>query len=68
MDFVQVIISAPILSWDGMLNMAKMKLELILDPGMYIFFEIGMTNGVSCISNRYSKTNNKYLKSYVPKQ
>ena len=35
---------------------------------MYIFFEKGMRGGVSYISNRYSKGNNKDLKSYDPKQ
>ena len=35
---------------------------------MYILFEKGKTGGLSYISNRYSKANNKYLKSYHPKQ
>ena len=61
-------LSTPALSWDGMLNMTKAKLELISDPDMYIFFEKGMRGGVSYISNRYSKANNKYLKSDDPKQ
>ena len=51
-----------------MLNMAKVKLELISDPNMYIFFEKGMRGGVSYVSNRYSKANNKYLTSFDPKQ
>ena len=51
-----------------MLNMTKIKLEIISDPEMYIFFEKGMRGGVSYISNTYSKVNNKYLKSYDPKQ
>ena len=51
-----------------MLNMTKVKLELISDPDMYIFFENSMRGGVSYISNRYSKANNKYLKSYDPKE
>ena len=46
-------LSAPALSWDAMLNMKKVELELIPDP---------------YISNRYSKANDKYLKSYDPKQ
>ena len=36
------------LSWDAMLNMTKIKLELISDSDMYIFFEKGMRRGV-CI-------------------
>ena len=60
--------SAPGLSWDAMLKMAKIKLELITDPDMYIFFEIGTRGGVSYISNRYSKAKNKHLKSYDPRQ
>ena len=60
--------SAPTLSWDEMLNMTKVELELIRDPDMYIFFEKCMRGGVSYISNRYSKANNKYLKCYHSKQ
>ena len=56
MNYVQVIIWAP----------TKVKLELITDHHMYIFFEKGMRGGVSYISNRYGKASNKYLKSYDP--
>ena len=51
-----------------MFNMTKIKLELISDPDMYIFFEKSMRCGVSYISNKYSKANNKDLKSHNPKQ
>ena len=61
-------LSVPGLSWDAMLIMTKIKLELISDPEMYIFFEKGRRGGISYISNRYSKANNKYLKSYDSKQ
>ena len=57
-------LSAPALSWNAMLNMTKF--ELIPSHDMYII--LGMRVGVSYISNRYSKANNKYLKSYDPKQ
>ena len=46
----------------------KIKLELIPDLGMYIFFEKGTRDGMSYISNRYSKVNNKHLKHYDLKQ
>ena len=61
-------LSAPALSCDAMLNMTKVKLELITDPDMYIFFEKGIRGQVSYVSNRYSRANNKYLKSYDQKQ
>ena len=35
---------------------------------MYLFFEKGMKGRFSYISERYSKFNSKYLKSYDPKQ
>ena len=50
-----------------MFKMAKIKLELISDPGMFKFFENGIKGGIYYISNRYSKGNNKYLKFYDPK-
>ena len=40
-------LSPPALSWDAMLNMTKVELELISDPGMYIFLEKGIRDGVS---------------------
>ena len=49
-------------------KMTKIELALIPDPGMYIFFEKSTGGGILYISNRYSKTSNKYLKSYDPKQ
>ena len=59
---------APTLSWDAMLNMTKVELELILDPYKQIFFKKATRGEVPYISNRYSKVNNKYLKPYDPKQ
>ena len=35
---------------------------------MYIFFEKGGIGRISYISNKYSKANNKYLKSHDPRQ
>ena len=61
-------LSAPGLSQDAMFNMTKVELELIPNPDMYISFQKGKRGGVSYISNRYSKANNKYIKSYDAKQ
>ena len=47
-------LSTPVFSWDAMLKMTKVNLELISDHDMYIFFEMGVEGGVSYISNRYS--------------
>ena len=55
--------SSPSLSWDAMLLRTKTKLELIPDPGIFIFFKKDTTGETSDISNRYSKANNKYLKT-----
>ena len=47
----------------------EVELELISNVGMYLLFEKGMRGRIYYISNRCSKTNNKYLKSdYDPKQ
>ena len=59
---------AATLSWDAMLNMTKVNSELTPDLNMYIFFKKGTRVAVSYISNRYSKANNTYLKSYDSKQ
>ena len=61
-------LTAPSLSWHTMLKMTKVVLELIPDLDMYILFEKGTRRGISYVSNRYSKANNKYLKSNDPKQ
>ena len=54
----------PALSRDAMLSMTKVELEIASNTGLYLFFEKSTRNGFSYISKRYSKANNKYLKSY----
>ena len=46
-------LSAPTLSLDAILKMAKLELKLIPDPDMYIFLEKGTRGRVSYISNIY---------------
>ena len=60
--------SSPGLSWDAMLKITKIELELIPDSCSCIFFEKGTTGGIFFVSNRYRKANNKFLKSHDPKQ
>ena len=55
------------LSWDAMLKMTDIKLELITDVDMFQFIEKGMCGRVSYIANRYGKANNKYMKKYDKK-
>ena len=49
-------------------KMTKINLEIIPDLDMHTFFEKGTRDGISYISNRYSKAKNEYLKSYDPKK
>ena len=53
-------LSAPGFSWDTMLKITKIELELTPGADTYLLFEKGTRNGFSYISNRYSKANKKY--------
>ena len=59
--------TSPGLSWDAMLKMTNIKLELMTDIDMFQFMEKGMHGGVSYIANRYGNANNKYMKEYDEK-
>lgn len=57
-------ISLPSYTWDAGLKMTGVELDPITDPDMYLFFEKGIRGGITKISCRYAKANNKYLNDY----
>ena len=59
--------TSPGFSWDAMLKMTDIKLELMVDIDMFQFMEKGLRCGISYIANRHSKANNKYMKEYDEK-
>ena len=51
----------PGLSWDACLKITGVELELITDINILLMFERCIRGGISMISNRYGKANNKYM-------
>ena len=54
-------VSAPQLSWDCMMKMTKCELELLSDPAMFKMINSNLRGGISVITKRYAKANNKYM-------
>ena len=61
-------VSSPGLSWDAMLKMTGVRLDLLSEVDMQNFIEKGMRGGISTITHRYAVANNKYMKDYDPEK
>ena len=48
--------------------MTDIELEKISDIDKYLFIEKGLRGGISYITKRYAKANNKYINDYDPKK
>ena len=57
-------LSSPGLSWDAMLKMATIELDLISDIDVHLFIAKRMRGGISYIAKKHSKANNEYMECY----
>ena len=54
--------TAPALSWSAGLKFTEAKLEIPLDVDMHMFFDLGLTGGMSMVADHFARANNKHLK------
>ena len=58
--------SAPGMAWDAALKLTNVKLDLLDNEEMYTFIERSIRGGISQISKRFAKANNRYCPDYNP--
>ena len=58
--------TAPGMAWDAALKLTNVKLELFDNEDMYTFIERSIRGGISQISKRFAKANNKDCPDYDP--
>ena len=56
--------SLPGLSWDALLKLTGIKLELLTDINMHLFIKKGIRGGISMVSKRHAKANNEDCPDY----